>query len=75
MLVQSYYYTTTPTFEFKADDSFIGQKVVSGVGDKNTQFMGEIYEICMHKGKEPCLSINTLTPSYSNIFFYYSFGE
>jgi len=74
-LVQSYNYSTTPTFEFKADDAFIGQKVVSGVGDKNTQFMGELYEISMHKGKEPCVSINTLTPSMSNILFYYRFGE
>ena len=62
---------TTGTLSFDPSDSFIGQDGTN----KNTQFMGEIYEICMHKGKEPCLSINTLTPSYSNIFFYYSFGE
>jgi len=40
------------------------------------QFYGEIYEIAMHSGNAPNLSTTkTLSPSYSNILFYYRFGE
>ena len=40
------------------------------------QFYGEIYEITMHSGNAPNLSTTkTLSPSYSNILFYYRFGE
>ena len=38
------------------------------------QFYGEIFEISMHKGKQPCPTYKTLTPSYNNILFYYAFG-
>jgi len=47
-----------------------------GRGASNAeQFFGELYEISMHKGKQPCATTHTLTPSYSNILFYYTFGD
>lgn len=47
-----------------------------GRGANNSeQFFGELYEIAMHKGKKPCATRKTLTPGYSDIIFYYSFGE
>jgi len=65
---------TVPTFEFDSTtnngESRIGKGTLT-----SEQFMGELFEISMHKGKEPSLTINTLTPSYSNILFYYTFGE
>ena len=69
-LKKSYTFSTTPTFEFKADDSYICGSIIN-----NSQFMGELYEISLSKGKEPSVTDTTLTPSYSNIFFYYTFGE
>ena len=70
-LLKTYSYTTSPTFDFKNDDCFIGQDGTN----KNTQFMGELFEIAMFKGRKPSATTNTLSPSYSNILFYYSFGE
>lgn len=70
-IIEMHSYSSAPTFEFKADDCFIGQDG----SNKNTQFMGELYEIAMFKGRKPSPTINTLSPSYSNILFYYSFGE
>jgi hypothetical protein len=70
-IIEMHSYSSAPTFEFKADDCFIGQNG----SNKNTQFMGELYEIAMFKGRKPSPTINTLSPSYSNILFYYSFGE
>tara|TARA_R100000781_G_scaffold76230_2_gene47383 strand:- start:7569 stop:8621 length:1053 start_codon:yes stop_codon:yes gene_type:complete len=70
-ILKMYSYSSSPTFAFKADDCFIGQDG----SNKNTQFMGELYEIAMFKGRKPSPTINTLSPSYSNILFYYSFGE
>ena len=65
---------SVPTFEFDSTtnngESRIGKGTLT-----SEQFMGEFFEISMHKGKEPSLTINTLTPSYSNILFYYTFGE
>lgn len=65
---------TVPTFEFDSTtnngESRIGKGTLT-----SEQFMGELFEISMHKGKEPSLTVNTLTPSYSNILFYYTFGE
>ena len=65
---------SVPTFEFDSTtnngESRIGKGTLT-----SEQFMGELFEISMHKGKEPSLTINTLTPSYSNILFYYTFGE
>jgi hypothetical protein len=47
-----------------------------GRGSSNQeQFFGELFEIAMHKGNKPCATVNTLTPSYSDIMFYYSFGD
>ena len=70
-LKKSYTFSSTPTFEFKADDAFIGKDGTN----TNTQFMGELYEISLSKGKDPSVTDTTLTPSYSNILFYYTFGE
>jgi len=70
-LKESYTFSSTPTFEFKADDAFIGKDGTN----TNTQFMGVLYEISLSKGKEPSVTDTTLTPSYSNILFYYTFGE
>ena len=70
-IIKMHTYSSAPTFEFKADDCFIGQDG----SNKNTQFMGELYEIAMFKGRKPSPTVNTLSPSYSNILFYYSFGE
>jgi len=44
-------------------------------GSNQEQFFGELFEIAMHKGNKPCATVNTLTPSYSDIMFYYSFGD
>ena len=43
--------------------------------DATEQFYGELYEIAMHKGKRPGSTLKTLTPSYSDILFYYTFGD
>ena len=65
---------SVPSFEFDSTtnngESRIGKGTLT-----SEQFMGELFEISMHKGKEPSLTLNTLTPSYSNILFYYTFGE
>lgn len=58
-------------FEFDDVDCYIGQDG----SNTNTQFMGELYEIAMHKGLEPCRTISTLTPNYGDTMFYYSFGD
>lgn len=58
-------------FEFDAVDCYIGKDGTN----KNTQFMGELYEVCMHKGMNPCATISTLTPNYGDTLFYYTFGE
>jgi hypothetical protein len=55
-------------------DCFIGQDG-NNPNRKATQFMGELYEIAFHKSSTPCASISTLTPSYNDILFYYSFGD
>ncbi len=62
---------TTGTFSFDPSDSFIGQNG----SNTNTQFMGELYEICMYKRTEPTVTTNTLSPGYHDILFYYRFGE
>jgi len=47
-----------------------------GQGTSSEQFYGEIYEIAMHSSNAPNVSTTkTLSPSYSNILFYYRFGE
>jgi|13_taG_2_1085334.scaffolds.fasta_scaffold00470_21 hypothetical protein len=62
---------TSGTFSFDPSDSFIGQNG----SNTNTQFMGELYEICMYKRTQPTETINTLSPGYHDILFYYRFGD
>jgi len=59
------------TFTMANEDCFIGQDGTN----INTQFMGEIYEIGMKKGVQPCTGITTLNFGYSDIIFYYRFGD
>ena len=58
-------------FEFDDVDCYIGQDG----SNTNTQFMGELYEVSMHKGLQPCATISTLTPNFGDTLFYYTFGE
>lgn len=59
------------TFDMTNEDCFIGQDGTN----INTQFMGELYEISMKKGVSASSSIHTLDPGYSDIIFYYRFGD
>ena len=59
------------TFGFHASDCLIGKDG----SNTNTQFMGELFEICMHRGKRPSATINTLTPNVTETFFHYEFGD
>jgi len=58
-------------FEFDDVDCYIGQDG----SNTNTQFMGELYEVSMHKGLQPCATISTLTPNFGDTLFYYTFGD
>jgi len=59
------------TFDMTNEDCFIGQDGTN----ISTQFMGELYEIGMKKGVQPSVSIHTLEAGYSDIIFYYRFGD
>ncbi len=60
---------TITSFKLDPSDCKIGR------GANNAeQFFGELYEIAMHKGKRPSATQKTLTPGYSDIMFYYTFG-
>jgi len=59
------------SFEFDDVDCYIGQDG----SNTNTQFMGELYEVSMHKGIQPCATISTLTPNFGDTLFYYTFGD
>jgi len=59
------------SFEFDGVDCYIGQDGTN----TNTQFMGELYEVSMHRAIQPCATISTLTPNFSDTLFYYTFGE
>jgi len=59
------------TFDMANADCFIGQDGTN----ISTQFMGELYEIGMKKGVQPSASIHTLEAGYSDIIFYYRFGD
>ena len=59
------------TFDMTNEDCFIGQDGTN----INTQFMGELYEITMKKNVQVSQSIHTLDPGYSDIIFYYRFGD
>jgi len=66
---------TIGSYQLGQDDCRIGRGGTdASTGDKE-QFFGEIFEIAMHKGGQPCATINTLTPGYSDILFYYTFGD
>lgn len=63
-------------FQLNTGDCYIGQDgSLSASARKATQFMGELYEIALHKSSSPCATINTLTPNYNDTLFYYSFGD
>ena len=65
--------TVVPNFSFDMtnEDCFIAQDGTN----VSTQFMGELYEITMKKGAQPSASLHTLEPGYSDIIFYYRFGD
>ena len=80
--------TVTPK-TFEAGNCYIGQNVTQGwtnniygtgtppneTSRPETQFMGELYEICMYKRTDPTFSIHTLSPGYNDIIFYYRFSD
>ncbi len=59
------------SFDMTNEDCFIAQDGTN----VSTQFMGELYEIAMKKGAQPSASLHTLEPGYSDIIFYYRFGD
>lgn len=64
------------TFAFDGSDSYIGQDATQSAADrKGTQFMGEIHEIGLFRGRKISTTLDTLTPHYKDIMFYYSFGD
>ena len=77
----------TDGFYFDPSDTWIGKgkvrdtQVIGGTTvyayteNKNTQFMGEMYEICMHGRKEPSARNSTLSVGYNDIIFYYRFRD
>ncbi len=68
-LVKKDTHTLTP-FHLHHSDCKIGR------GANNAeQFFGELFEIAMHKGKRPSSTQKTLTPGFSDILFYYTFGD
>ena len=58
-------------FSFDASDCYIGNDGTN----KNTQFMGELFEIAMYKRPTLTNFYKTLNPGYSDIVFYYRFGD
>jgi len=63
--------TSGNAFIFDPSDCYIGQNG----SNKNTQFMGELYEISMFKRTEPTPNSSTLNPGFNDIVFYYRFGD
>ena len=70
-LVKSSKITFSNGFSFAPSDCYIGNDGTN----RNTQFMGELYEIAMYNRKEPTINYATLSPGYSDIMFYYRFGD
>jgi hypothetical protein len=66
---------TIGAFTLGQADCRIGRGGDDTSSGDNEQFFGEIFEIAMHKGNRPCATTNTLTPGYSDILFYYTFGD
>ena len=63
-------------FRLGTSDCYIGQDgSLNAANRKATQFMGELYEIAFHKSANPCASITTLTPNFSDTLLYYTFGD
>ena len=63
-------------FRLGTSDCYIGQDgSLNATNRKATQFMGELYEIAFHKSANPCASITTLTPNFSDTLLYYTFGD
>jgi len=58
-------------FSFDASNCYIGNDSTN----KNTQFMGELFEIAMYKRPTLTNFYKTLNPGYSDIVFYYRFGD
>ena len=56
-------------------DCKIGRGSDDSSSGNNTQFFGELFEIALHKGKRPCSTTKTLTPGFSDILFFYTFGD
>ena len=75
--------TTLPNgFFFDPSDCRIGQGLTRAsegsstyTEDRKNQFMGEIFEICMHSRTEPSPRNSTLSVGLSDIIFYYRFGD
>ena len=66
-------------FFFDPSDCRIGQGETrtgsSYSNDKANQFMGEMFEVCMHSSGEPSPRNSTLSVGLSDIIFYYRFGD
>lgn len=66
-------------FFFDPTDCRIGQGETrtgsSYSDDTANQFMGEIFEVCMHSSGEPSPRNSTLSVGLSDIIFYYRFGD
>ena len=73
-LVKKQKHTIAP-FALHNSDCRIGRGPTDGSAGNNTQFFGELFEIAMHKSNRPCTTIETLTPGFSDILFYYTFGD
>ncbi len=43
--------------------------------DRKNQFMGELFEMCMHSRAEPSPRNSTLSVGLNDIIFYYRFGD
>lgn len=70
-LAKSQLVTFTNGFSFDASNCYIGNDGTN----KNTQFMGELFEIGMYKRPTLTNFYKTLNPGYSDIVFYYRFGD
>ena len=66
---------TIGAFTLDQSDCRIGRGGDNTSSGDDEQFFGEVFEISMHRGNRPCATINTLSPGYSDILFYYTFGE
>jgi len=63
--------TKTTNNTFATSNSFIGQDGTN----LNTQFMGELYEICMYNGLDPTDYSTTINAGLNDMLFYYRFGD